>query len=181
MPVTKALVDQLLADCKQAVCPNCEGTGFYDNRDDPKRKPKAPLFKCKNKDCNTGEGYAFGVFDRDVKKFAPESANAPSAKSAATKKPPSWKQVRVAFAECVSLALKGGEQIGAKMGVALSPEHITTMTNSLMMTRERTGCWPLEVPSERAKVEAVAPKSALKPRDDDPYAAEPSDDDSLPF
>ena len=34
-------------------CPSC-GSRLYDNRNDPNRKPKAPLWKCANKDCKGG-------------------------------------------------------------------------------------------------------------------------------
>lgn len=50
-PDQQALLDQLLLDPAAAVCPICGKTGFWDNRDDPKRPEKAPHWKCKNKDC----------------------------------------------------------------------------------------------------------------------------------
>ncbi len=178
--VTKELVAQLLSDPKQAVCPRCGGRGFWDNRE--KAKGKAPHFVCRNKEeCASQDekGYAFGVFGPEVKALGGESASAPSgAKSGPVKAPPAWSQIRVAYAECVALATKAGEQIGAK-GVPIVGENITAMANTLMMTREKLGCWPaLGAKSSdegKAKAEVAQPKAAF-PRDDGPYAEGPNDD-----
>lgn len=184
MPATKELVEQLLADPKQAVCPQCGNTGFWDNRE--KAKGKAPWFVCRNKEecaAQSDKGFAFGVFSFEVKKHAPAATAAPAAKNGAPKSPVSWKQIRTAYAECVALALKGAEQIGAK-GMTIEAENVTVMVNGLMMTRERVNCWPPQVPATpTAPVEVAKPKAVVPPRDERPYDFEDAtdEDSSLPF
>ena len=45
-------------------CPNCGGHEFWDNRVG-KQNDKAPDFKCANRDCDTGKGYAWGAWEKE--------------------------------------------------------------------------------------------------------------------
>lgn len=47
------------------ACPTCGGA-MWDNRDS-KRNPKAPDFKCKNKECLDERGMVTAIWERDVK------------------------------------------------------------------------------------------------------------------
>tara|TARA_R110002012_G_scaffold170775_2_gene335362 strand:+ start:5849 stop:6661 length:813 start_codon:yes stop_codon:yes gene_type:complete len=47
----KSVADLVGSD--EPACPHC-ASRLYDNRNDPNRKPKAPLWKCSNRDCGGG-------------------------------------------------------------------------------------------------------------------------------
>ncbi len=175
------LIAQLLADASQAVCPNCGATGFWDNRKSKKGVGKGPVFACKNKDeCDTGGGYPYGVFKRALPKEAAAEAKA----GVAPKQPVSWKQIRTAYAECVSLALQGAAQIG-KTGTPIIAENVTVMVNGLMMTRERTSCWPSQGPvaAPAASPAPQKPKASAKPPEPEfeDYSGGEEAEDQLPF
>tara|TARA_R110002012_G_scaffold54098_1_gene138739 strand:- start:14423 stop:15226 length:804 start_codon:yes stop_codon:yes gene_type:complete len=62
-------------------CPAC-GSRVWDNRNDPKRKPKAPLWKCSNNDCKGGRNdWPWASWDEWPMDFGepPEPTNEPTA------------------------------------------------------------------------------------------------------
>lgn len=187
-PIQKALVLQLLADPAQAHCPICGSVGFYDNRESPKRG-KGPYFKCKNKECDDGKGFSFGVFQKDVEKFAPteeqHSPGTPNTGPTGTgpRARPTSKQIAAAYHESVKLALFEGQIIG-KQGMPVTAENIASMAATIFIARGNAGVWAqVDEPAKPPEAKPV-PKPATKapPQEEEQEQGEQDgEDDSLPF
>lgn len=167
--ITAELAQQLSADPSKAQCPACNQRGFWDNREN-KKNPKSPDYKCKNKNCDVGNGYGFGVYVRDF----PEGVAAP-AKSTGNGRPPvTWKQLQRAYHECVAMAIHEAGEIG-KTGTPVVAADVAAMAATLMITRDKVNCWPEQV----APTPPPAPKPPPPPPPDEDQGY--SNDDDLPF
>lgn len=165
--ISPDLAAQLVSDPGKAQCPACNQRGFWDNREN-KKNPKAPDYKCKNKNCDVGNGYPCGVYVRDF-----PAGTTPKANGNGSPRPSvTWKQLQKAYDECVTLAVHEAQKIG-KTGTPVDAATIAAMTATLMITRDKVNCWPQQV--------APTPPPPPPPPPDGPNEAGDYPDDDLPF
>ena len=113
------------------VCPKCDGTAFYDNRQ-TKKSPKQPDWKCKNVDCAEGFWLPDG---------GKGGRGAPAAKD--PRIPQTWENMTRVYQRCAKIALSVWASADATAQVAATAT-LFIQANQAGLQVEKDSAAPVE-------------------------------------